>query len=114
MKTAVATISALNAIRKSLRPFPVTISRAAGYAGKTFILFLAWLLLANSKVEGQGSPRTGTGHTSAADSTVEDRLVARALSGPQIRQMEHQGKMNEYQLEIARRAPWINLLTLSV
>jgi outer membrane protein TolC len=48
-----------------------------------------------------------------APDSIEEKLVALALTGPQFRTSESQNKINEYQLRSARSA-WMNILSLSL
>lgn len=47
------------------------------------------------------------------DSLIEQKLVALAMEGPVIKNLEYQSKVTEYQL-IAAKNNWLNLLTLSL
>lgn len=44
--------------------------------------------------------------------TIEEKLVALALTGPALKALGNQSKINEYQLKAAKNT-WVNLLTLS-
>jgi outer membrane protein TolC len=56
------------------------------------------------------TPAASTGVRSS--SNVEEKLVELALKGPLFQGSVHQNKLNEYQLEGAKKA-WLNLLTIS-
>lgn len=45
-------------------------------------------------------------------SVIEEKLVALALQGPEAKNLEHQDKINQYQLKSAQNQ-WLNLLTVS-
>lgn len=58
-------------------------------------------------------PQYSTKNERAADSIVENRLVALALQQPKFEEAESQRKILDYQLEKQRKA-WLNLLSLSM
>jgi outer membrane protein TolC len=43
---------------------------------------------------------------------IEERLVTLALKGPEVKNLEHQNKINEYQLKSAQNS-WLNILSVS-
>lgn len=43
---------------------------------------------------------------------IEERLVALALKGPEVKNLDHQNKINEYELKSAQNA-WLNILSVS-
>jgi len=53
--------------------------------------------------------------TTAADSVraIEEKLVALALNGPAMKEAEHRGKINQYQLQAAQNQ-WMNILSFSI
>lgn len=67
-----------------------------------FFLFMLVCLL-TIKASGQFLP----------DSVIEQRLVQLALNGPEMQEMDHQGKVYQYQLKNAKNQ-WMNLLTFSL
>ncbi|MEJ7914430.1 MAG: TolC family protein [Chitinophagaceae bacterium] len=70
-------------------------------------LFLLACLVSNAQTNAVAR-RTTTDSTSV----IEEKLVALALKGPLFQGSVHQNKINEYQLEGAKKA-WLNLLTIS-
>lgn len=46
------------------------------------------------------------------DSAIERRLVELAVNGPRMKSLEHQNKLDEYQLKRAKDA-WLNILSIS-
>lgn len=72
-----------------------------------FALSLVFALASNA----QNTP-AGRRQNNDSSSVIEEKLVALALDGPLFQGSVHQNKINEYQLEGAKKA-WLNLLTLS-
>lgn len=68
---------------------------------RTFIIMLVCMFTIRS------------GAQSLPDSVIEQRLVQLALNGPEMKEMDHQGKVYEYQLKNAKNQ-WMNLLTFSL
>lgn len=71
--------------------------------GSLAILFLSSL---GNKLQAQ------TVLTALPDSVIEQRLVDLAMQAPEVKRIEHQNKINEYQLKTARSS-WMNFLTIS-
>jgi hypothetical protein len=79
---------------------------------KNLHFFLAFVILMCSTVclAQTTTPAVSSGVRSS--SNVEEKLVELALKGPLFQGSVHQNKLNEYQLEGAKKA-WLNLLTIS-
>jgi outer membrane protein TolC len=71
----------------------------------------ALLLMVSVPSLAQTTP-VSRGLVTDTSTVIEEKLVALALNGPLFQGSIHQNKINEYQLEGAKKA-WLNLLTLS-
>ena len=68
--------------------------------------FLLNLCIANAQKENSQLLNSDT------SSAIEEKLVQLALAGPEAKKLEHQNKINDYQLKSAQNQ-WLNLLALS-
>jgi len=50
---------------------------------------------------------------SIQNSIIEEKLVELAIKGPRMQELQHQNKINEYQLKSAKNA-WMNILSFSI
>ncbi len=66
----------------------------------------------NSQKKNETAAIARPGRPVVVDS-IEEKLVALAMKGPQANIIKHQGKINEYQLKGAKNA-WLNLLTFNI
>jgi outer membrane protein TolC len=74
-------------------------------------IFTGALFLAFCNSQAQKSPASVLRIDTS--SAIEEKLVALALQGPEIKNVEHQSKIDEYKLKAAQDA-WLNLLTFSI
>jgi outer membrane protein TolC len=75
---------------------------------KHFYIF-SLLIAAGISANAQNTPGLKRQDSS---SIIEEKLVALALQGPEAKKLEHQNRINDYQLKQAQNA-WLNLLSVS-
>ena len=69
------------------------------------------ILMCSTVCIAQNTPPAGSAGVRSS-SSIEEKLVELALKGPLFQGSVHQNKLNEYQLDGAKKA-WLNLLTIS-
>jgi outer membrane protein TolC len=77
-------------------------------------LVFLFILLLQSSVHAQTNVRKDTARRISADSSaqVEAKLVDLAFQGPEVKRVEHESEVAQYQLQTAKSS-WMNFLTIS-
>ncbi len=75
-------------------------------------IFSAVLIFISFIINAQKTSSSSLSKTDTS-SVIEEKLVALALQNPEVKNLEHQSKINEYTLRNAQNQ-WLNLLTFSI
>jgi len=82
---------------------------------RTFLILASLILLGFDSVAQTSTAFRDTGFRVRQDTltVVEKKLVELAMNGPEVRRVEHENKVYQYQLQSAKTS-WMNFLTFSI
>ena len=98
---------------KIVEAFQISCHAISSPIRKAFVLnstLAGFFLVSFLMVQAQKNPSLIIKNDSST--LIEEKLVALALQGPEAKNLEHQNKINEYELKSAQNA-WLNILSVS-